>query len=749
MQPQIFINTDARTARASLTGIEVAKASCQLLSEWQVRVYFHSPGAQPAEFTEAVDIVLSLKPTDDPEAAVLIYSAEPVYDGELACYHFDFASVDSADLRDLIGKDAEITVTAEVAWTIDNRRRRAKWQTTVVNAYNRPDDGAPDPAASASNAWLSARAVRFDEAQTLTTEQKAQARTNIGVTSGVSDHGALTGLADDDHTQYFNQTRGDARYALASDMTTALAGKEPLQTLATLAEMQAGTVTDPRRMSPKLVADAIAALSSGGPGIDLPVAIADGGTGSTTAEAARVAFGVEDIVPAAAREVLISFLPEPEGPWAGASFDLSTTTQTVRVWFSDGIEPAPDTPVGGRLIGVYYVGDATQQADYLANALDGDSAFTATLSGAVVTVTNATAGPCVSAYVPPSSAYISGTLVADGAASYQRMAALDGSQLTNVNAATIPNPTSSTLGGVKAGNGSTGQFVRGIDGSGDLNFGALPVSDTRHYNSNATWTNPFPFTPRRVFVRLVGAGGGGGSGRKGAAGVNRFGGGGGAAGAVVEFWTLTTELGATEPVVIGASGTGGTAVSADTTNGNNGTSGGDTTFAAVTAIGGAFGSGGGSSSGTAGATTANSCVSGVAVANNGPGGAGGAVAGAAGTTVNTLLPTGGGGGGGLDASNTNRAGGTGGPMGAAAIITLAGGTGGTSGGGNGGNGNAGRGSGTGGGGGGSNNAGAGGRGGNGGGFGSGGGGGAAGTNSFGNSGAGGNGAPGYALIITY
>lgn len=30
---------------------------------------------------------------------------------------------------------------------------------------------------------------------------------------GVSDHGALTGLADDDHTQYFNITRGDARYA--------------------------------------------------------------------------------------------------------------------------------------------------------------------------------------------------------------------------------------------------------------------------------------------------------------------------------------------------------------------------------------------------------------------------------------------------------------------------------------------------------------------------------------------------------
>ena len=32
---------------------------------------------------------------------------------------------------------------------------------------------------------------------------------------GVTDHGLLTGLADDDHTQYHNDTRGDARYSLS------------------------------------------------------------------------------------------------------------------------------------------------------------------------------------------------------------------------------------------------------------------------------------------------------------------------------------------------------------------------------------------------------------------------------------------------------------------------------------------------------------------------------------------------------
>lgn len=30
--------------------------------------------------------------------------------------------------------------------------------------------------------------------------------------TGVTDHGALSGLGDDDHTQYYDQTRGDARY---------------------------------------------------------------------------------------------------------------------------------------------------------------------------------------------------------------------------------------------------------------------------------------------------------------------------------------------------------------------------------------------------------------------------------------------------------------------------------------------------------------------------------------------------------
>lgn len=43
--------------------------------------------------------------------------------------------------------------------------------------------------------------------------------------SGVTDHGDLTGLSDDDHLQYLNNTRGDIRYYTKSQIDTSLSGK--------------------------------------------------------------------------------------------------------------------------------------------------------------------------------------------------------------------------------------------------------------------------------------------------------------------------------------------------------------------------------------------------------------------------------------------------------------------------------------------------------------------------------------------
>lgn len=49
--------------------------------------------------------------------------------------------------------------------------------------------------------------------------------TATGGGGGVTDHGALTGLWDDDHTQYHTDARGDARYYTKSEVDTSLSGK--------------------------------------------------------------------------------------------------------------------------------------------------------------------------------------------------------------------------------------------------------------------------------------------------------------------------------------------------------------------------------------------------------------------------------------------------------------------------------------------------------------------------------------------
>lgn len=47
-----------------------------------------------------------------------------------------------------------------------------------------------------------------------------------GTPSGYTDHGLLSGLGDDDHTQYHNDTRGDARYYTKAQVDSSLGGKE-------------------------------------------------------------------------------------------------------------------------------------------------------------------------------------------------------------------------------------------------------------------------------------------------------------------------------------------------------------------------------------------------------------------------------------------------------------------------------------------------------------------------------------------
>lgn len=63
---------------------------------------------------------------------------------------------------------------------------------------------------------------------------------------GVTDHGALTGLADDDHTQYHNDARGDARYYTQSQIDTSLSGKADTSHSHAASDVTSGTFADAR-----------------------------------------------------------------------------------------------------------------------------------------------------------------------------------------------------------------------------------------------------------------------------------------------------------------------------------------------------------------------------------------------------------------------------------------------------------------------------------------------------------------------
>lgn len=62
---------------------------------------------------------------------------------------------------------------------------------------------------------------RFDKIERAEIEKIAKRAAPAAGSSGVTDHGALTGLNDDDHSHYYNQTRGDARYSQLGHTHTA------------------------------------------------------------------------------------------------------------------------------------------------------------------------------------------------------------------------------------------------------------------------------------------------------------------------------------------------------------------------------------------------------------------------------------------------------------------------------------------------------------------------------------------------
>lgn len=110
----------------------------------------------------------------------------------------------------------------------------------VYGNRTRPEDVTPSAALASGDG----RYVRFDGVQGLSDAQKLQARENIGAGTGgggSSDHGALTGLADDDHTQYALADGSRGTFATAAQGALADTAVQPAAIATKLDDLSAGT----------------------------------------------------------------------------------------------------------------------------------------------------------------------------------------------------------------------------------------------------------------------------------------------------------------------------------------------------------------------------------------------------------------------------------------------------------------------------------------------------------------------------
>lgn len=506
---------------------------------------------------------------------------------------------------------------------------------------------------------------------------------------GVTDHGALTGLTDDDHPQYHNDARGDARYwQLSTDLATQAelnAHEADTTNIHGIADTSALVTTSALT---ELVQDIVGAMAVAG--ANITVTYNDGAgtltiavSGLTSAALSDFTEAVQDVVGA------LGF----GGAGLTATYDDAANTLTLVVNVDDStIEIASDA------LRVKDLGISTAK---IAN----DAVTYAKMQN--VSATDKLLGR-----------------VSSGAGDVEEVTFTDFAQ-------SLLDDTTAAAARTTLGTGIT-----------------PTVED---FTSSGSSTPPTGAVHARIIA--IGAGGGGGSGRRGAAGTARFGGGGGAGAnlSIVDYTVAELlALAASLTVAIGAGGTAGAARTSDDTDGAGGGLGGSTTVDAgatrVVAVTGGVGGGGGTAAAGSGGTASNSWYT-FAANVGGPSGTGGG-GGSPGGQSTQPSSGGGGGGGGIDSSNNQRAGGVGGFGGRDRIgSTALSGTGGAAGGTNGGNASNGPGpaAGSGGGGGGGNASGVGGTGGNGVRGGGAGGGGASVNGS--NSGAGGVGGDGFVRII--
>lgn len=196
MDATIYINTDLLSARASLTSAAAPIIEARMQAHLKLRVYFFATSASPAPLASPTFRV-ALKDAATPSGSVLALISTPTATGS-DYYDFAWNSIDSTAMRALMADLDSVSVILEVEWTVASVIERVSIPITLRNAWIRTTDTAPDPVAEEVEAWLTARAVRFDAAQSLTSAQLTRALANLGITITATGYLQLTN-ADGDH----------------------------------------------------------------------------------------------------------------------------------------------------------------------------------------------------------------------------------------------------------------------------------------------------------------------------------------------------------------------------------------------------------------------------------------------------------------------------------------------------------------------------------------------------------------------
>ncbi len=183
MTHTVYIDLPSEAALAATTGTALPTVTLKLRSAQSLAFAFMTSGVVAA-VTGFISgkCVIKEYPGDTP--FLLDTSLAVTGSTTTTRYTATWAAVDcdSDALRTFLGTATlSQECFCEVEWIDANGTHSVAFAIRFAPTFLDPDDGAPDLTAALTEGWLTARALRFDAAQSLTTAQKTQALANLGI----------------------------------------------------------------------------------------------------------------------------------------------------------------------------------------------------------------------------------------------------------------------------------------------------------------------------------------------------------------------------------------------------------------------------------------------------------------------------------------------------------------------------------------------------------------------------------------